>query len=79
MTYKFPDFKTEIVDPTVEINPIVREVNPIALTINVEVTLITTNGSKFGLNLENVTVENLNYDSTTLTERVMDKLAEYAV
>ena len=29
MTYKFQQFNIEIVNPTIEINPIVKDVNPI--------------------------------------------------
>ena len=79
MTYKFEQFKTEIVNPTITINPIVRQVNPIDLTIDVSITLETPNGSKFGLDLEGVAVLNLEYDGVTLTTRIMEHLEQYAI
>lgn len=78
-TYKFEQFNTEIIDPTIQINPIVREVNPSAMTISVNITLVTPNGSKFGVNLTDVVVENLNYDSETLQQRVITRLEDYIV
>jgi hypothetical protein len=78
-TYKFQQFDIEIVNPTIEINPVVKEVNPINMSISVDIVLITPNGSKFGVNLSDVLVENLNYDAATLEERVMTKLEQYIV
>lgn len=78
-TYKFEQFNIEIVNPTIEINPVVKEVNPINMSISVDIVLVTPNGSKFGVNLSDVLVENLNYDAATLEERVMTKLEEYIV
>jgi hypothetical protein len=78
-TYKFEQFNIEIVNPTIEINPVVKEVNPINMSISVDIVLVTPNGSKFGVNLSDVLVENLNYDAITLEERVMTKLEEYIV
>jgi hypothetical protein len=78
-TYKFEQFNIEIVNPTIEINPVVKEVNPINMSISVDIVLVTPNGSKFGVNLSDVLVENLNYDAATLEERVMNKLEQYIV
>lgn len=78
-TYKFEQFNIEIVNPTIEINPVVKEVNPINMSISVDIVLVTPNNSRFGVNLSDVLVENLNYDVATLEERVMVKLQEYIV
>lgn len=79
MTYKFEQFKTEIVNPTIEINPIVKEINPIELTISVDVTLTDNAGSKFGISLEKVKVQNLTYTADTLQQRVLDHLKQYEI
>ena len=76
--YKFEQFNVEITDPTVTINPIVREINPVLMTITVDLTL-TTPSTKFGVELDNVAVLNLNYDSDSLTDRVMERLADFEV
>lgn len=79
MTYKFEQFNIEIVNPTVEINPIVKEINPIELTICVDVTLTDASGSKFGISLEKVKVQNLTYTSDTLYQRVIDHLKQFEI
>lgn len=77
MTYKFEQFNIEIVNPTIEINPIVKEINPIELTISVDVTLTDASGSKFCISLEKVKVQNLTYTSDTLHQRVLDHLKQF--
>ena len=77
-TYKFDQFDLEIVDPTVTIDPTVQDVNPIAMTIAANVTLSTSTAS-FGVFLKDIAVENLDYNSETLQERIMEKLSEYIV
>jgi len=77
--YKFEDFNIIIVDPVITIKPKVREVDPESMTISVDVVLTTPNGTNFVKALDNVAVANLNYDSTTLEERVMTKLEEFIV
>lgn len=68
----------EIIDPIIEINPIVREVNPQTMTISVDIILVVDN-AKFGILLDNVQVQNLNYDKTTLKDRVMGRLIDFQV
>ena len=77
--YKFEEFKVTFVDPTITINPIVREINPIDMTITVDVTLTDSVGSKFVVTLNGVKVQNLTYTSETLTERVMEHLQQFVV
>jgi hypothetical protein len=78
-TYKFEQFNIEIVNPTIEINPIVKEINPIDLTINVDIKLTDDSGSKFGISLEKVKVQNLTYTAETLEQRIMEHLKQYEV
>lgn len=77
-TYKFEDFKTEIVEPTIEINPIVT-VNPINMTIDVDVILTDSSGSKFGVTLKGVKVQNLTYTEESLNQRVIEHLKQFEV
>lgn len=79
MTYKFPEFDIQVVDPTLAINPIVQDVDPNSMTISVSITLTDVSGSYFGLNLKGVVVINLNYNSAELTTRVLENLAQYIV
>lgn len=76
-TYKFEQFKTEIVEPTITINPIVREINPIDLTISVDIIMTDSVGSKFGILLEKVKVQNLTYTAETLEQRILEHLKQY--
>ena len=77
-TYKFEEFNVEIIDPTVTVNPIVKEINPVLMTITVDVTL-TTVSTTFGIELKDVKVLNLNYDSDSLTDRVLERLKDFEV
>ena len=78
--YKFEwlNNSAEITDPEVVINPIVREVNPVAMTITVDLTLVTES-ARFSVTLENVQVVNLNYDADSLTQRVLTRLEDFIV
>ena len=77
MTYKFEQFNIEIVNPTVTINPIVKEINPIELTISVDVILTDSSGSKFGISFDKVKVQNLTYTADTLQQRVLEHLKQF--
>ncbi len=78
--YRFEQLNNgaEIDNPKITINPIVRNVNPIAMTIDVSV-LLSIDGAAFGVELTDVTVKNLNYDAESLQARVMEKLATFEV
>lgn len=65
-----------VINPTIEIDPVVKEVNPIAMTIAVDVTLISADGTRVGLRLNDVAVVDLNYSSESLRTRVLIKLSE---
>lgn len=76
--YRFPNFEVVIDNPQVIINPVVRNVNPVAMTICVDITL-SVEGVSFGVTLEDVAVQNLHYDSDSLQTRVMEKLSQLEV
>jgi hypothetical protein len=77
MTYKFEQFKTEITNPTIKVNVDSLGVQPSKNTISVDVTLITE-GAKFGVSLEDIQVNNLNYEGEeNLLERVKERLNDF--
>jgi hypothetical protein len=78
-TYKFEQFNVEIVDPTVLANQDTIQLQVSNNTISVDVTF-TTDSAKFGVNLTDIPVENLNYEGyANLIARVLNKLKEYEV
>lgn len=76
--YKFPQFNIEIIDPTIEVNPIVNDLNPNAMTLTADVVL-ETDTAKFGVRLTDVPVNDLNYDYDELVARVTTKLQDYEI
>jgi hypothetical protein len=79
MTYKFEQFNTEITNPTIKVNVDSLGVQPTKNTISVEVTLIT-DSAKFGVLLEDIQVNNLNYEGEeNLLERVNERLQDFAI
>lgn len=80
MNYQFSwlNNNVKLIDPVLTVDPVVHAVDPINMTIAVDITL-TANGYTAGLRLEDVAVENLNYDTNTLEIRVLAKLEEYKV
>jgi hypothetical protein len=66
MTYKFDQFKSEIVDPEIKIN-----------SISVDVTLIVNN-AKIGVNLTDIKISDVNCGDT-LTDIVLKKLEEFKI
>lgn len=77
--YSFPQFNTTIISPSIDVNPIVKEINPNTMTISVNIVMIDSAGSEFGILLENVAVQNLTYTSQSLTDRVMDHLVQFEI
>jgi hypothetical protein len=80
MTYKFPQFKVEITDPvvTADINTI--GIQPDAMQISVSITLETANALLYGVLLDEINVDNLNYESyENLMLRVMSRLDDFAI
>ena len=76
--YKFPQFNAEIVNPTIEVNPIVNDLNPQEMTLTADV-ILETHTAKFGVRLTDVPVNDLNYDYVELITRVTNKLQDYAI
>tara|TARA_R110000803_G_scaffold196714_11_gene260095 strand:- start:179 stop:427 length:249 start_codon:yes stop_codon:yes gene_type:complete len=80
MTYKFPQFNIEITDPvvTADINTI--GIRPDAMQISVSITLETANALLYGVLLDEINVDNLNYESyENLMLRVMSRLDDFAI
>ena len=68
----------EITNPTLTINPDGIIIYPTKMSINVPIVLTIT-GAKFGILLEDVTVQDFNYDAAQLTERVLTRLNDYKI
>jgi hypothetical protein len=76
-TYKFEQFNIDIVNPTIEANEDSIALQPTLNTISVDVTL-TTESATFGVRLEEVQVNNLNYEGkVNLLERVNERLQDF--
>ena len=76
-TYRFEQFNIDIVNPTVEANEDSISIQPSKNTISVDVTLITES-AKFGVALDNIQVQNLNYEGKeNLLERVKERLNDF--
>ena len=79
-TYKFEQFKVEIIDPvvTADINTI--GIQPDVMQISVSITLETANALLYGVLLDEINVDNLNYESyENLMLRVMTRLEDFIV
>lgn len=80
MKYKFPQFNTEIENPTVTIDPTRIQVDAVNSTITLSVTLETANAKLYGVELTDIPVTNLNYEGhENLMERAMEGLSKYEV
>ena len=79
MTYKFEQFKIEIVDPTIEINYESVIINNINREITVDIVLIDDAGSKFGITLNNLPSNSESWDSVDLVAVVNAELETYKV
>lgn len=79
MILKFPQFKTEIVNPTVEANIDTIALQPSKGTISVDLTL-SVKDAFFGVNLTDIKVDNFNYEGIeNLLERVNERLKDFEV
>lgn len=78
-TYKFEQFKVEITNPTVSANEDTIQLQVSKSTIALDV-LLETKDAKFGLLLEDIQVENLNYEGyENLMVRVNERLKDFEV
>lgn len=79
-TYKFPQFNSEIVDPTVTVNDSNIKINVPDMTISLSVTLETDNAKLYGVALSNIPADNLNYEGeSNLMSKAMEALEQYEV
>lgn len=79
--YKFEQFTNsegliELTDPILEVDPVVKNVNPINNTISAKIYLIVENG-RYSVLLTNIAVVDLNYNADELLDRVVEKLNEF--
>ncbi len=79
-TYKFPQFNTEIENPTIEVDANSIIVHALRNEISLNVTLETSNAKLYGVELDNIAVSNLNYEGeSNLMERALDGLKKYEI
>ena len=78
-TYRFEQFNLDIVNPTVTANEDTIQLQVSKNTISVNVVLETPT-TKFGVLLDNIIVQNLNYDGyENLMVRVNERLRDFEV
>jgi hypothetical protein len=68
-------------DINVDINPIVSQINPEDMTINVDLTFTVEGGlsGSFAPDINPVPVNDLNYDGGQLVIRVLERLEDFKV
>jgi len=78
MKYKFENHNIEFENPEIEIqnDGIVLTPSRMEITVNL---ILRVNGCKYGVTLENIRVDNLNYDTDSLYEKVMVRLQDFRV
>lgn len=80
MTYNFPQFDVEIVNPTVTVDPDSITVHATRSTIDVIVTLETADAKLRGVLLTEIPVDNLSFEGeANLLVRALEGLAQYIV
>lgn len=78
--YKFEQFKVEIENPTITIDPTQIKVNAVANTIDLVLTLETADAKLYGVSVEGIPVSNLNYEGeSNLMDRALQGLEKYKV
>ena len=78
MKYKFENHNIEFENPEIEIQSDGITLMPSRMEIYVNL-ILRVNGCKYGVTLENVKVDNLNYDTDTLNQKVMIRLQDFLV
>ena len=79
MTYRFEQFNIDITDPAIDANEDSISIQPSTNTIAVDVTL-TTDSATFGIRLEQIQVQNLNYEGKeNLLLRVTERLNDFVI
>lgn len=78
-TYKFEQFKVEIINPTISADEDTIQMQVSKNTISVDV-LLETSSSKFGILLEDIQVGNLSYEGyDNLIIRVIERLKDFKI
>jgi hypothetical protein len=79
-TYKFPQFNSELVEPTITVDSDSIIVHALRNEISLNVTLETDNSKLYGVELSDIPVENLNYEGEgNLMLRALDGLKQYEI
>lgn len=68
-------------DINVDINPIVSQVNPVNMTINVQLTfsVVGNVSGDFAPDINPVPVKDLNYNEEELKERIINRLEDFKI
>jgi hypothetical protein len=79
VTYRFEQFNIDITDPAIDANEDTISIQPSTNTIAVDVTL-TTDSATFGIRLDQIQVQNLNYEGKeNLLLRVTERLNDFVI
>lgn len=78
MKYKFENHNIEFENPEIEIQSDGITLMPSKMEISVNL-ILRVNGCKYGVTLENVKVDNFNYDTESLHEKVMVRLQDFRI
>jgi hypothetical protein len=78
MKYKFENHNIEFENPEIEIQNDGITLIPSQMEISVNL-ILRVNGCKYGVTLENVKVDNFNYDTESLHEKVMIRLQDFRI
>ena len=78
MKYKFENHNIEFENPEIEIQSDGITLMPSKMEITVNL-ILRVNGCKYGVTLENVKVDNFNYYTDSLQEKVMIRLNDFKI
>jgi hypothetical protein len=78
-TYRFEQFKTEIIDPTISVDVDSIAIQPSKMTISVDILLITPQAT-FGIRLEDISCDNMVYEGQeNVLEKVLLRLKDFEI
>jgi hypothetical protein len=78
MKYKFENHNIEFENPEIQIQTDGITLTPSQMEISVNL-ILRVDGCKYGVTLDNVKVENFNYDTDSLHEKVMIRLQDFKI
>jgi hypothetical protein len=78
MKYKFENHNIEFENPEIQIQNDGIVLTPSRMEISVNL-ILRVNGCKYGVTLDNVKVDNFNYDTDSLNQKVMIRLQDFLV